>query len=196
MGLIVFCIGLLFLVLEVIRTRRSTVKLKDGSGELMMNGIAGHLAYCVDLLPEVLRARPSVKSTGRGVRATLYVETATGVNIPGKSAEIRETARHVLEDQLGLRVKGDVRVVIKPVPYPKSRGRRPLPVTAPPPVTPQPEEPKRYPEQAPAALFEAVAPLEASPEEAPVESPGEERAEDEPGSGEVIEVKAPPREDE
>ena len=190
MGMIVFCIGLLFLVLEVIRIRRSTVKLKDGSGELMMNGIAGHLAYYVDLLPEVLRAKPSVKSTGRGVQATLYVETAPGVSVLEKSAEIRQTARQVLEDQLGLRVKGDVRVVIKPVPYPKAhRGRHPLPAIAPQPIAPQPE-------QAPADLFETVASPEEPTGDVPAESPPEEEVEDELGSGEVIEVKAPPREDE
>jgi uncharacterized alkaline shock family protein YloU len=197
MGMIVFCIGLLFLVLEVIRIRRSTVKLKDGSGELMMNGITGHLAYYVDLLPEVLRAKPSVKSTGKGVQATLYVETAPGVSILEKSAEIRQTARQVLEDQLGLRVKGDVRVVIKPVPYPKvHRARHPLPATAPQPVVPQPEEAEGYAEQVPADLFEAVASPEGSPGDVPAESPGEGEAKGELGSGEVIEVKAPPREDE
>jgi hypothetical protein len=125
-GMMAFCIGLLLLALEVIRIRRNTVKLKDGSGEIIMNGVAGHLAYYVDLLPDVLRVKPSVKSTGKGVRTTLYVETAPGINVPQKSGEISQTARQVLEEQLGLQVKGDIRVVIRPVPYPRTRqGKRP-----------------------------------------------------------------------
>ena len=121
----VFVVGVLFLALEVIRIRRSTVRLKDGSGELMMSGITGHLSYYVDLLPDVLRVRPVVQSMGKSVRVTLNVETAPGVNVLEKSEEVRQTARQVIEGQLGLNVKGGIRVVIKPVSHPKShRDRR------------------------------------------------------------------------
>jgi len=120
-GMIVFLIGLLLLALEVIRFRRSTVRLRDGSGELMMDGVAGYLVYYVDLLPDVLRVKPTVRSKGRSVQATLYVETAPGVNVLEKSGEVRETARQVLEEQLGLQVNGEIGVIIKPVPHPKVR---------------------------------------------------------------------------
>ena len=62
------------------------------------------------------------------MRATLYVDTAPGVNVPAKSAEIQETAIAVLEDQLGLKVKGGVKVVVRPVPPPEG-----APGTLPPP---------------------------------------------------------------
>jgi hypothetical protein len=122
-GMIVFVIGVLFLVLEVIRFRRHTVRLKDGSGELMMDGVAGHLAYHIDLLPDVLRVRPDVESKGKSVRASIYVETAPEVNVPAKSAEVQETARRVLEEQLGLHVNGEIKVVLKPIPFPRGRPR-------------------------------------------------------------------------
>jgi hypothetical protein len=180
-GLIVFVIGLLFLALEVIRVRKNTVKLKDGSGELVMNGVAGHLVYYVDLLPDVLRVRPYVQSTGSGVRATLHVETAPGVHVPTKSGEVRETARRVLEEQLGLRIKGDIKVVVKPVPPPRDRRGR----------------------QA-QALREAALPVEATPPSPPVETasaPKEEKpaAQEVPPAevaeeNETIDVKAPPQE--
>jgi hypothetical protein len=199
-GMLVFCIGLLFLVLEVIRIRRSTVKLKDGSGELLMNGVAGHLAYHIDLLPEVLRVRPNVKSAGKSVRASLYVETAPGISVIEKSGEIRQTARQVLEEQLGLQVKGDIKVVIKPVPYPRTRpGRRPAPAAAaaaapkpvvaaapaPEPVSAQPEAPE--PSSMPP--WEDVTPEPV--EKAPLDLP-EEGVEDVLGNSEFIDVKAPP----
>jgi len=118
-GLIVFLLGLLFLALEVLRFRRRTVRLRDGSGELLMDGVSGHLAYHIDLLPDVLRVRPKVESKGKSVRTSLYVETAPGINVPAKSAEIKETARRVIEDQLGLELGGEIKVVIRPTPYPR-----------------------------------------------------------------------------
>jgi hypothetical protein len=120
-GLIVFLIGLLFLALELIRPRRGTVRLKDESGELMIDSISGHLAYHIDLLPDVLRVRPNVSSRGKSVRADLYVETSPNVSVPAKSAEIREKARQVIEQQLGLQIDGEIREVIKPTSYSKSR---------------------------------------------------------------------------
>jgi uncharacterized alkaline shock family protein YloU len=128
-GVAVFLVGLLFLALEVVPKRRKTVRLRDGSGELMMDGVSGHLAYYVDALPDVLRVRPDVVSKGKTVRASLYVETAPNVNVPAKSAEIKEEARRVIEDQLGLDVKGQIQVIIRPVAYPKGE-RAPRPVSS------------------------------------------------------------------
>lgn len=120
-GLIVFVIGILFLIVEVVRIRRNTVKLRDGSGELMLNGVEGLLSYHIDLLPDVLRAKPSVQSARKGIRVSLYVETAPGVNIPQKAEQIRATSRKVIEDQLGLQIKPEIEVLIKPSPYPQKK---------------------------------------------------------------------------
>lgn len=195
-GMIAFVIGLLLLVLEVIRFRRSTVKLKDGSGELMMNGVAGHVAYYVDLLPGVVRVKPTVHSTGKSVRATVHVETAPGVSILEKSNEIKQTVQQVLENELGLQVK-DIKVVIKTVSAPKVHsGKQPrkekAPVEAPPAEIAAPIEvaaPAVEPEapveaKAPAAEIEAPA---AAQEDAPEESAT--------ATSEVIAVKAPPEQD-
>lgn len=119
-GIVAFVVGLLFLALEVIRIRRKTVRLRDGSGELMMDGIAGHLSYYVDLLADVLRVKPKVISKGKSIQAEIYAETALGVNIPAKTAEIKDTVRQVIEEELGLQLKGEVKVTIKPV-YPKHK---------------------------------------------------------------------------
>lgn len=133
-GLLVFVIGLVLLALEVIRIRRKTVRLKNGSGHLMMDGISGHIAYYVDLLADVLRVKPTVTSKGKSVEAQVYVETAPGVNIPAKTIEIKDTVRRVIEEELGLQLKGEVKVTVQPV-YPKrevSNKRKQTP--APPPA--------------------------------------------------------------
>jgi uncharacterized alkaline shock family protein YloU len=181
-GLLVFVIGVVFLALEVVRIRRKTVRLKDGSGELLMDGISGHIAYYVDLLSDVLRVKPTVVSKGKSVEAQVYVETAPGINIPAKTTEIKDTVRQVIEEELGLQLKGEVKVVVKPV-YPKhdtSRRRNPkkamLQATRSP-IAPQPVKETQREEPA----LESYAP--------PLEVPEPEEAAEEAES-ERIEVKA------
>jgi uncharacterized alkaline shock family protein YloU len=147
-GFVVFCIGIVFLVLEVIRLRRRSVRLKDGSAEVVMDGVSEHLSYYVDLLPDVIRVQPVVQSTGKSVEAALYVDTAPGINVPEKSQQIRQTAIDVLETQLGLKIKGEVKVIVRPVPYPKgapvqkTKAKAPAPEPQPEvPAAPQPEPP-------------------------------------------------------
>jgi hypothetical protein len=136
-SLIVFLVGLLLIVLEFLRTRSKTVQLKDKSGELMVDSISGHLIYHLDLLPDVLRVRPVVASSGKKLSATLYVETPPDVNVPQKSAEVKETARKLIEDQLGLQTRGEIKVVVRPIAYPKiSPIEQKRPTRADRPVTP------------------------------------------------------------
>lgn len=126
-GLIIFLIGLLLLILELVRFRRRTVRLRDGSGELTTNGIAEHLGYYIDMLPDVVRVQPTVRSKGKTVSAALYAETAPGINVPEKSNQIRETARYVLEEQLGLQVRDEIRVVIRPASFPATGASEQVP---------------------------------------------------------------------
>jgi hypothetical protein len=139
-GLVVFLVGLVLLILEIFPLRSKTVSLQDKSGELMVDSINGHLTYHLDLIPDVLRVRPRISSRGKAVKATVYIETPPDINVPQKSAEIQETTRQVLEDQLGLQTK-EIKVVIRPVEYPKlstSERKRPLRAERPiaPPLTP------------------------------------------------------------
>jgi hypothetical protein len=178
-GAAVFVIGLLFLALEVIRLRRSTVRLRDGSGTLMMDSVSSYLSYYVDLLPDVLRVRPTVRSTGKSVSASLFVETAPGVNVLEKSGEVRQTAHEVITEQLGLEVKGDIEVVIKPVPYPKAtRGARGI-LSRPERRTAQRQAPPPEPQP-------VVAPEFTPPKEAVAPPQGEEQ------ESAIIEVRGPP----
>ena len=175
-ALIVFVIGLLFLVLEIVRLRRRTVRLRDGSGELLMDGLSGHLAYHIDQLANVLRVRPEIESKGKSVRAALYVETGPDVSVPEKSAEIQEVARRVIEEQLGLELKGDIKVTIKPLSYPKvAHGGRQAEIRQP---AARPAVSRA--EQAAQARLEDFAP----PPQAPQVPPSQPE-------GQVVEVKGP-----
>jgi hypothetical protein len=209
-GVVVFLIGLLFLVLEVFRFRRKTVQLKDKSGEVMVDSITGHLTYHLDLLPDVLRVRPQVISRGKKVSVTIYVETPPEVNVPEKSAEVKETARRVIEEQLGLETKGEIKVIIRPIAYPKispteqARPTRIEPPAAPPlaPVEPVVEDQEVEPlfpqqEERPLVEQEVVAPepsFESVPDE-PQEmrplSPSEEQMDSEQENATSLNVKGP-----
>jgi hypothetical protein len=186
-GLIAFLVGLLLIFLELFRTRRKTVRLKDKSGELMVDSIAGHLTYHLDLLPDVLRVRPVVSSNGKNLSTTIHIETPPDVNVPQKSAEVKETARKVIEEQLGLQTKGEIKVIVRPIAYPKispveqarpARADRPSAPSLPP-VEPMIEEEERraeplYPEkeEIPYLAEPYIAPTEPqAEEEAPAERP-------------------------
>ena len=135
-GMLAFLLGLVMLVIEIFPFRRKTVRLMDNSGELMVDSITSHLAYHLDLLPDVLRAKPRISSRGKAVRATVYIETPPDANVPQKTAEVQETTRQVLEDQLGLQTK-EIKVVIRPVSYPKlSTSERKRPMRADRPIAP------------------------------------------------------------
>jgi hypothetical protein len=126
------------------------------------------------------------------VRASLYVETLPGVSVIDKSNEINATARQILEDELGLNVDGDIKVVIKPVPYPKGHRRttRPAPAPAkaePVEVTPVPEV-ASVPEVAP--VVEAPPPPEAPPAEE-VETAPESAEEETDQEDQLFEAKGP-----
>jgi hypothetical protein len=193
-GLFIFLVGLLLLVLELVRFRKRTVRLRDGSGELTTGGIAEHLGYYIDLLPDVVRVQPAIRSRGKSVSATLLVETAPGIHIPEKSSQIRETARYVLEEQLGLQVKDEIRVVIRPSSFPEGKADVRMPPTVA--ETRKPEQVE--PEQAAAPVDQVPEPdtvaeaEEVAPEElAEAETEGEAGDEDEIVEGETFEFKAP-----
>lgn len=215
-GMLVFLVGLVLIVLQFVRfRRRGTVKLRDGSGELTTNGITAHLAYYIDMLPDVAKVKPVVQGSGKGVRVTLNVETAPGIDILKKSNQIRQTALRVLEEQLGIDVRQEVRVVLKPSSFPKlaagaqmppviaeAIGEMPVAPTAPvapaaptAPVAPAPQ-PEIAAETVADPSFDWVAEAAAADDEDLFGEGAEQEGEDVQGgsAGDELEAKAPPDE--
>jgi hypothetical protein len=206
-GMLVFLVGLVLIVLQFVRfRRRGTVKLRDGSGELTTNGITAHLAYYIDMLPDVAKVKPVVQGSGKGVRVTLNVETAPGIDILKKSNQIRQTALRVLEEQLGIDVRQEVRVVLKPSSFPKlaagaqmppviaeAIGEMPVAPTAP--VAPAPQ-PEIAAETVADPSFDWVAEAAAADDEDLFGEGAEQEGEDVQGgsAGDELEAKAPPDE--
>ena len=152
---LIFLICLLLIILEVRRPRKRTVAIQgaEGQAELMVDSITSHLAYHVDQIPGVIKVKPRVVSKGKSVRVEIYAETGPQVEVPVKAQEVRRVATEVVEQKLGLKLNREIKVTIKPAPYPKRlpparpvpsrQPIRPAPVVTPSPpveVTPPAEE--------------------------------------------------------
>lgn len=121
------CVALLWL--EVRRPRIKTIVVQQVSGghaELTADSIVSRLEYNLDQLPEVIRAKPRVRTARKGVRIDLAVETSPEVEVPSKSEEIQQVTRDIIENQMGLKLES-MRVVMRHAPYPKSffKGHKP-----------------------------------------------------------------------
>jgi hypothetical protein len=106
--LIVFVPAIILLWLEVRRTTRDTIRISKVSGSeahLSTQAVAQSLIYYVDALPGVVRVRPRLAAESNAVNVRLDVETTPDVDVRTKTEEITRTARGVVEEKLGLKLK-------------------------------------------------------------------------------------------
>lgn len=100
-------LAVILLVLELRRSRRSTVQVRQASGstvELSTESVARGLEYHIGQVPGILQVRPRVVSTGKAVKVALDLQTDPVVDVPGKSEEVLELAREIIEGKLGVKV--------------------------------------------------------------------------------------------
>jgi uncharacterized alkaline shock family protein YloU len=108
LGLIVFVPAIILLWLEVRRTARDTIRISKVSGSeahLSTQAVAQSLIYYVDALEGVVRVRPRLAADAKAISVRLDVETTPDVDVRAKTEEISQTARNVIEDRLGLKLK-------------------------------------------------------------------------------------------
>jgi hypothetical protein len=123
-GLALLVDGLLIflLYLQVRRPGKRAVpvqQVQGGQAQIAISSIVDRLAYRLDRLPDVLEVRPKVSSHRRGVEVILDVETAAKVNMPAMVEEISALTRRVVEDEMGLRLKGKPKLNLRAVSYPE-----------------------------------------------------------------------------
>ena len=118
---------LLLLWLELRRPQIKTVRLnlaKDGDVQLGVQSVAQSLEYRIDELAGVRKVETQVLSHGRDVTVKLNLDTSPAVDVPALSEQVVELARRIVEEQLGLRIRGKVHINIRHEPYP--RGTMPV----------------------------------------------------------------------
>jgi len=100
-------LAIILLGLELRRPRRLTVRVQQASGssvELSTESVSRGLEYHLAQVPGVTRVRPRVVSTGKAVRLALDMEIDPAVDVPGKSEEVLQLAREIIEGKLGLKL--------------------------------------------------------------------------------------------
>ncbi len=115
----VICAALLYL--ELRRPKARTIKVQKVSGgeaALTADSIAGRLEYNIDLLKDVVKAKPDIRNGRRGVKILLSVETSPEVDVPSKTEEIQQLTKEIVENRMGLQLDS-VKVVMRHAPYPR-----------------------------------------------------------------------------
>ncbi|GAP61735.1 hypothetical protein ARMA_0158 [Ardenticatena maritima] len=87
---------------EVLLPVRSS---EGGETVVSASAVTRRLKFAIDQLDDVVDVDAVLKPKGDGVEAYLIVRTRPNIDVPMKDAEIKQVARQVLEEQVGVKVK-------------------------------------------------------------------------------------------
>jgi hypothetical protein len=85
-----------------------------------VSSVVNRLKYHIDTLPGVLDVKPKITAYRRGVEVVLDVAITADANMPTKIEEISTVARQVIEDDMGLRLKGKPQLNLRTMAVPES----------------------------------------------------------------------------
>jgi hypothetical protein len=110
-ALVIDIVLALLIYLELRRPSKAirVAKAAGGEVELDMASVADRLRHELCALPGILSCTTHLSSQRKGIAVRVNVETVPDVTVPDKSAEILETARRVLEEDLGLKLARPVK---------------------------------------------------------------------------------------
>ena len=117
---LLLCLVLLYL--EIRPSRKRTVLIRterEGKVRIGVDSVAQSLGNRIDELPGVRDVRPQVISRGPDARVVVDLRTSPTVNVPEVTNGIIELVHQILEDQLGVRIRGDVEVNVAHEPFPR-----------------------------------------------------------------------------
>jgi hypothetical protein len=135
-GLALLIDGLLVFLLYL-QVRRPAVRavpvqqVEGGQAQIVVSSIVDRLEYHIDRLPGVLKVKPRIITHRRGVEVVLEVETVADVNVRAAIEEISALTRRVVEDEMGLKLKGKPKLSLRAVTYPEPAVKRPQGALAP-----------------------------------------------------------------
>jgi hypothetical protein len=111
----------ILLYLEVRRSAESGVRVQQvtgGEAQIAVDSIVSRLGYQIDRLPGVLEVTPTVIPRRGGVEVVLDIEMTADGNITANIEEISAVTRRVIEDDMGLKLKGKPKLNLHTVEYP------------------------------------------------------------------------------
>lgn len=115
-GVLVF-----LLYLEVRRPTESSVRVqqvKGGEAHIAVDSVVNRVGYQIDRLPGVLDVTPTVTPRRGGVEVVLDIEMAGNGNLSANIEEISAVTRRVIEEDMGLKLKGKPKLNLRTVDYP------------------------------------------------------------------------------
>jgi hypothetical protein len=122
LAVVIDAVLVFLLYLQVRRPVQEGVPVKRVEGseaQIAIDSVVGRLSYQIDRLPGVLSVEPSVVSRRRGVEVALDIEMAADVNLTANIEQVSAVARGVVEDDLGLKLRGKPKINLRTVPYPE-----------------------------------------------------------------------------
>jgi len=119
---VVLLLLLVLLWLELRHPQAKTVRISAATGgdaQLGIQSVAQSLQNRIDELAGVRKVEAHVLSHTKDVEVLLNLDTSPSVNVPKLSDQIVELTRDIVETQLGLKIRGKVRINVRHEPYPK-----------------------------------------------------------------------------
>lgn len=111
------------LYLELRRPAATSVRVRNAKGseaKIAIESVSDRLVFHLDRLPGVLDVEPTVTPHRRGVNVRLDIEMAADEDVPACIDEVTAITRRVIEQDMGLRLKGKPMLRLRTVDYPGS----------------------------------------------------------------------------
>lgn len=105
-------------------------KVKSGEAQIAVDSVVAQLVYHIDPLPGVLGVEPKIVRHRGAVEVALEIETVADVNMRANIEEISAVARRVIEQDMGLKLKGKPRLNLRTVAFPEQVTTAKTPVPA------------------------------------------------------------------
>jgi hypothetical protein len=122
LALLIAVVLIFLLYLELRRRPRHSVpvrQVKGGEAQIAIDSVIAQLEYQLDPLPGVLDVKPDVIPSRGGVEVALEVEMAADANMAANIEELSAIARRVVEEEMGLKLKGKPKLKLRTVPSPR-----------------------------------------------------------------------------
>ncbi len=114
-------ICLLLLILELRRPPHRMVRVERVDGgvvEVNLKTITDHIAYELEQLPGVLRARSRASARRNAVAVEVEVDVAGDMAVPAQASQIVDAVRHAVEEKVGVRLAQPPQVRLQAAPAP------------------------------------------------------------------------------
>jgi hypothetical protein len=122
-ALLIDVLLVLVLYLELRRPSPTSVRVQRARGseaQIALDSVSDRLVYHVDRLSGVLNVVPVVTPHRGGVRILLEIDMAADEDVPACIDEVVEVTRRVVEQDMGLKLKGKPKLNLRTIPRPGS----------------------------------------------------------------------------